>query len=105
MITEITIPLLPIVGDGGPAFAWMNQHVPLWVAIVAAFTSPYRWSAYVKRGVVNRLGGFDENDDNQEPVKVAKDESGRFSILMRDAQGRFRSPEPDERPDKSEDNS
>lgn len=46
-----------------PSLEWLSQDVPLWFSLLMAFTSPYLWSQYVKRGVrraVQRYTGSDE---------------------------------------------
>lgn len=34
---------------------WLNQCTPLWATLVAAFTAPYMWSRYIKKGVKKYL--------------------------------------------------
>ncbi len=34
-----------------PSLDFLSQHVPLWFALLCAFTSPYLWARYAKNGV------------------------------------------------------
>lgn len=40
-----------MIGGFEPSLEFLNQSVPLWFALLMAFTSPYLWSRYVKRFV------------------------------------------------------
>jgi hypothetical protein len=43
-------------GGFEPSLTFLNQQVPLWFALLMAFSSPYMWSEYVKSGVERVLG-------------------------------------------------
>lgn len=40
-----------MLGGFEPNVAFLNEQVPLWFALLMAFTSPYMWSKYVKKAV------------------------------------------------------
>lgn len=50
-------------GGFSPSLEFLNRAVPLWFALLMAFTSPYMWSKYVKKFVRSRLGSEDTMED------------------------------------------
>lgn len=40
-----------MLGGFNPSLAFLNGSVPLWFALLMAFTSPYMWAKYVKKAV------------------------------------------------------
>lgn len=40
-----------MLGGFDPNLTFLNESVPLWFALLMAFTSPYMWAKYVKKGV------------------------------------------------------
>lgn len=47
-----------------PSLEFLNECVPLWFALVMAFTSPYMWSRYVKKGVKRVAARYLPTDDS-----------------------------------------
>jgi hypothetical protein len=39
-----------------PSLTFLNKSVPLWFALLMAFTAPHMWSKYVKGFVKARFG-------------------------------------------------
>lgn len=42
-------------GGFEPSLTFLNKQVPLWFALLMAFTTPYMWAEYVKGSVKRAL--------------------------------------------------
>lgn len=50
-----------MIGGFEPELTFLNGEVPLWFALLMAFTSPHLWSRYVKRVVSELWSSGDQN--------------------------------------------
>lgn len=52
-----------MIGGFQPSLEFLSQPVPLWFALLMAFTAPYMWSKYIKKAArltFERYFGTDE---------------------------------------------